>query len=159
MASEEGHFIQITGFGSFNLGKELYRAGGADRSDLDDGSGLGRGRVGYFTNPKLGFELSYARTSGDLKASRRRHRGRLPNPADLGGALRSTQADIVRGPVGRDGLEGEVRRGYVVAGVGLTRFHGHPAGPDRQHAGDAVFAWIAGLGHEASDGRQDGPSP
>ena len=43
MASEEGHFIQLTGFGSFNLGKDLYQAGGAQLG-LDDGSGWG-GRV------------------------------------------------------------------------------------------------------------------
>ena len=80
MASEEGAFIQLTGFGSFNLGKDLYQAGGAQLG-LDDNGGWG-GRVAYFTNPKLGFELSYARTSGDLKV--REGDTAFPNPPELG---------------------------------------------------------------------------
>jgi hypothetical protein len=149
MASEEGHFIQLTGFGSFNLGKDLYRAGGAQLG-LDDGGGWG-GRVGYFTNPKLGFELSYARTSGDLKA--REGDTAFPNPADLG-ELEVQQADLVAVLSGASDSKAK-SQGYVVAGVGLTRFTGTQ--PVQTGSTQATrFAWIAGLGTKLRMGDKTG---
>lgn len=147
MATDEGHFIQLTGFGSFVLGKDLYQSGSAQLG-LGDGGGWG-GRVAYFTNPKLGFELSYARTSGELQT----REGAIANPAPAGD-LKVQTADIVAVMSGSKDMNAK-SQGYVVAGVGLTRFTGSQpvvTGSTQTQR----FAWIAGLGTRLRMGDKTG---
>lgn len=149
MASDQGHFIQLTGFGSFNLGKELYQAGGG-QIGLDDGAGWG-GRVAYFTNPKLGFELSYAKTNGELGT--REGTVDFVNPAPLGD-LKRQAADIVAVMSGSNDSRAK-SQGYVLAGVGLTRFTGSQ--PVQTGSTESTrFAWLAGIGTKLRMGDKTG---
>ena len=144
METDQGHFFQLTGFGAFMLGKDLYQVDGAQLG-LGDGGGWG-GRAGYFASPKLGFELSYARTSGDLKT----REGTIANPAPPG-ELKVQQADVVAVLSGASDTKAK-SQGYVVAGVGVTRFT--PSQPGSTEA--TRFAWIAGLGTRLRMGDRTG---
>lgn len=149
MAQDGGHFIQLTGFGAFAAGKELYQAGGA-QIGLDDGAAFG-GRVAYFTNPKLGFELSYASTSGDMGT--REGTIDFPNPAPLG-ELKIQSADIAAVLSAASDTKAK-SQGYVVGGVGLTRFTGSQ--PVQTGSTQTTrFAWLAGLGTRLRMGEKTG---
>ena len=136
---EGGSHIELTGFGGLALGNELYQAGGAELG-LDDGSTFG-GRAAFFPNPKLGIELSYAQTSGDLGVIEGSTGFASPAPF---GELKVQQADIAA--LLSQGADSKAKtQGYVIVGAGATRFRGDVATASGS-AESTRFAWLAGLG-------------
>jgi opacity protein-like surface antigen len=136
---EGGSHIEFTGFGGMALGNELYQAGGAELG-LDDGSTFG-GRAAFFPNPKLGIELSYAQTSGELGVIE--GTTGFANPAPYGD-LKVQQADVAA--LLSQGADSKAKtQGYMIVGAGATRFRG-----DAEAASGSTestrFAWLAGLG-------------
>ena len=136
---EGGSHIEFTGFGGMALGNELYQAGGAELG-LDDGSTFG-GRAAFFPNPKLGIELSYAKTSGEL--SEIEGTTGFPSPTPYG-ELDVQQADVAA--IMSQGADSKAKtQGYMIVGAGVTRFRG-----DVETASGTTestrFAWLAGLG-------------
>ena len=147
METDGGHFFQVTGFGAFMLGKDLYEVDSAQLG-LGDGAGWG-GRLGYFMSPKLGIELSYTRTSDDLRT----REGTIMNPAPLG-ELTVQEADITAVLSGAADTKAK-SQGYVVAGVGLTRFTGSQ--PVQTGSTQSTrFAWLAGIGTRLRMGDKTG---
>ena len=139
MQGEGGSHIELTGFGGLALGNELYQAGGAELG-LHDGETFG-GRAAFFPNPKLGIELSYAKTSGEL--SEIEGASGFPSPAPYG-ELDVQQADIAA--LLSQGADAKAKtQGFMILGVGATRFRG-----DVETASGSTestrFAWLAGLG-------------
>ena len=136
---ESGSHIEFTGFGGMALGNELYQAGGAQLG-LSDGSTFG-GRAAFFPNPKLGIELSYAKTSGDLGEIE--GASGFPNPVPYG-KLGVQQADVAA--LLSQGADSKAKtQGFMIVGVGATRFRG-----DVETASGSTestrFAWLAGMG-------------
>ena len=133
-----GSYLELTGFGGFAPGKELYQAGGATLG-LEDGATWG-GRVGYHPNAKLGIEASYARMNGAL-GTREGATG-FPEPAPPLGELKVQQLDAAV-LVGNGGDQKAAT--YLIGGIGVTRFDGDQAestGTNRA----TRFAWLGGLG-------------
>jgi len=139
MQGEGGSHIELTGFGGLALGNELYQAGGAELG-LEDGSTFG-GRAAFFPNPKLGIELSYAKTSGELGTIEGTTGFVEPAPF---GELDVQQADIAA-LMSQGGDAKAKTQGYVIAGVGVTRFRGDIV-TQSGSAESTRFAWLAGLG-------------
>ena len=139
MQGEGGSHFEFTGFGGLALGNELYQAGGAELG-LHDGETFG-GRAAFFPNPKLGIELSYAKTSGEL--SEIEGTTGFPNPTAYG-ELDVQQADVAA-LVSQGGDAKAKTQGYMIVGAGVTRFRG-----DVETASGTTestrFAWLAGLG-------------
>jgi len=139
MQGEGGSHFELTGFGGLALGNELYQAGGAELG-LEDGSTFG-GRAAFFPNPKLGIELSYAKTSGDLGEIE--GTSGFANPVPYG-ELDVQQADVAA-LMSQGGDAKAKTQGYVIVGAGVTRFRG-----DIEAASGSTestrFAWLAGLG-------------
>jgi opacity protein-like surface antigen len=135
----EGPYLELTGFGGLALGKELYQAGGAQLG-LHDGSTWG-GRAAYHPNAKMGFELSYAQSAGEL--SEIEGTSGFPSPAPYG-QLKVKQADVAA-LLGQATDPKAKTAGFVIVGLGATRFKG-----DAEAASGSTestrFAWLAGLG-------------
>jgi len=139
MQGEGGSHFEFTGFGGLALGNELYQAGGAELG-LHDGETFG-GRAAFFPNPKLGIELSYAKTSGEL--SEIEGATGFPSPAPYG-ELDVQQADVAA--LLSQGTDSKAKtKGYMIVGAGVTRFRG-----DVETASGTTestrFAWLAGMG-------------